>query len=89
MGNSTLKATLIATAISLSLLAPAQAQAPRPASATAALGQAIAEQGNAALRTIRAEIQAAAKLIRPTLPAKPKKVAAPASSLPATAAAAE
>jgi hypothetical protein len=89
MNKSTLKSALIATAISLSLLAPVQAQAPRPSTAGATLGQAIAEQGNAALRTIRAEIKAAAKLMKPMVPARPKKVAAPAGALPATAAAAE
>jgi hypothetical protein len=92
MSKSILNSTMIAAAIAVSLLAPAQAQAPRPASAGATLGQAIAEQGNAALRLIRAEAKAAAKAMRPMLPTgRANRVSLPAAagSLPATAAAAE
>ena len=92
MSKFTLKSTLIATAIAVSLLAPAQAQAPRPTVVSATLGQVIAAQGNAALQLIRAELKAAVAIARPVLPprARVTKISAPATgSLPATAAAAE
>ncbi|MGH6962416.1 MAG: hypothetical protein ACREE7_18200 [Dongiaceae bacterium] len=99
MTNSTLKATLVATTVALSLLAPAaQSQAAKPTSIPATVGQVIAAQGNAALRVIRAEMAAAVKAAKPELPAraKVKKVSAPAmapasgsGSIPATAARAE
>lgn len=93
MSKFTTRSTLIATAISLFMLAPAaQAQAPRPSAAGATLGQTIAAQGNAALRVIRAELKAAVTDAKPGLPprARATRVTAPATgSLPATAAAAE
>ena len=89
MSKSTLRSTLIASAIALSLLVPAaQAQT----TGAAAVANTIAAQGNAALRTIRAELKAAVTAAKPVLPrrARPTKVTAPATgSLPATAAAAE
>jgi hypothetical protein len=92
MSKFTLKSTLIAAAISFSMLAPAaQAQAPRPSAAGATVGHTIAEQGNVALRVIRAELKAAAAA-KPFLPrrARATRISAPAAgSLPATAAAAE
>ena len=90
MGKFTLKSSLIATAISLSMMAPAaQAQAPRPSAAGATVGQTIAAQGNAALEVIRAELKAAVMAAKPVLPkrARATKVSAPATgALPATAA---
>jgi hypothetical protein len=83
MKKSILKSALVATALSLSLLAPAHAGAPRQAAPT--VGQAIASQGNAALRTIRAELKATlAQKLKPALPPRTTKVAATAAgSLPA------
>jgi hypothetical protein len=70
MSKSVLKSTLVATAISLSLLAPAHAESPEQAAPGVTVGQAIAFQGNAALRTIRAEMKAKlAQAIKPVLPA--------------------
>lgn len=91
MNKLNLKSTLAAAALTLSMLAPAaHAEAPTQKSGPAV--DAIAEQGNAALRTIRADIQAAAlRAMKPTLPAeRTTKVAGPAAgSLPASAAAAK
>ena len=94
MNKLNLKSTLAAAALTLSLLAPAvqaetraQAQAPQGPSVGA-----IAAQGNAALRTIRADIKAAAlRAMKPMLPAaRTTKVSVPAAgSMPATAAAAK
>lgn len=93
MSKFTLKHTLIAAAISFSMMAPAaQAQAPRPSAAGATVGQTIAAQGNTALRVIRAELKAAVTATRPFLPppARSTRISAPATgSLPAAAAAAE
>ena len=84
MNKVTMKSTLIAATVALSCLAlPSAAQAPK-ASVEATLGQVIAAQGNAALRTIRAEMLAAMRIShKPVLPARPKRVSAPAAALPA------
>lgn len=86
MNKSTLKSTLVAAAVSLAFLAPAaHAQANRPSRDTG-VSHSIAEQGNAALRLIRAELKAAAvRATKPVLPVRPRKVSAPvpASSAPA------
>lgn len=90
MGKYTLKSSLIAAAISLSLLAPAaQAQTPRPPAAGATVGQTVAAQGNAALELIRAELKAAVKAAKPVLPkrAHATKVSAPATGAPPATAA--
>ena|SRR5689334_22302519 len=84
MTNLKLKATLVATTVALSLLASgAQAQAHKPAAVAATVGQIIADQGNAALVAIKADL--AAKFLaatKPELPAMAKarvrKVSAPA-----------
>lgn len=100
MTKSTLKNTLVATAIALSFLAApaAQAEAAKAPSRNTGVGLAIAAQGNAALKMIRDEVKAAVKLVQPALPApRPSrlKVSAPApvpaagGSLAATAACAE
>ncbi|MGH8481986.1 MAG: hypothetical protein ACRES8_05955 [Nevskiaceae bacterium] len=91
MTNLKLNTTLVAASLALSLLAPAaQAQTHQGPVAVPTAGQTIAAQGNAALKLIRAELQAAFKPAKPRLPARATKVAAPgASSAPATAALAE
>jgi hypothetical protein len=91
MTNLKLKSTLIAATVALSLLAPAaQAQAAKVSVPAPTAGDLIAAQGNAALRTIRADLKAALKVAKPKLPARAGKVSAPAaSSAPVTAALAE
>jgi len=79
MTNPTLKSAIVAAAIALSLAAPAQAQAPEVSRDTG-VGQAIALQGNAALRLISAEMKAAVRLMKPVLPARPVRVSAPAGA---------
>ena len=97
MNKSTLKSTLVATAIALSFVAApaAQAQAAKAPRDTG-VGLTIAAQGNAALKLIRDELKAAVKQLQPSLPApRPAgkfKVSAPAAgggSIAATAACAE
>lgn len=88
-----LKNTLAAASIALTLLVPAAhaqaAKATAPAVAPT-VGDVIAQQGNAALRAIRAELKATVKLVKPSRPARATKVSVPgASSAPATAALAE
>ena len=87
MTNATLKTTLAAAAISLSFLAAPAAHAGSPNTApnvsrNTGVGHNIAEQGNAALRAIRAEVKAALKFVKPMLPRATKV------SLPSTPAAA-
>jgi len=83
MSNSTLKSTLVAAALTLSFLAPtAQAQSARP-SRDSGVGHSIAMQGNAALRLIRQEMKAAVRVVKPVLPARPRKVSAPTATAPA------
>lgn len=100
MTKSTVKNTLVAGAIALSLIAApaAQAQAGKAPSRDTGVGLTIAAQGNAALKLIRDELKAAVKSMQPALPApRPSKlkVAAPApapatgGSLAASAACAE
>lgn len=96
MTKSTLKNTLVATAIALSFIAApaAQAQAGKAPSRDTGVGMSIAAQGNAALKLIRDELKAAVKLMQPALPApRPSRltVSAPVAggSLAATAACAE
>ena len=99
MTNTTLKVSLVAATVALSLLAPAaQSQAAKPVDLVqATVGQVIAAQGNAALRAIRAEMLAAVKIVKPQMPARArvKKVSAPAptpaagGTISATAACAE
>ena len=87
-----LKSMLFAATVALTLLVPAaHAQAAKPsAKAPMTVSDVIAEQGNAALRAIRAEMKATIKLIKPAAPARATTVSAPgASSAPATAALAE
>ena len=68
MNDSILKSTLVAGAVSLSLLAPAaQAQDTSPG---AGVGEVIAAQGNAALRQIREDVKSAVRVTRPVLPAR-------------------
>lgn len=82
MNNSALKSTLVAAALSLSFLAPAAtAQSARPSRDTS-VGHAIAAQGNAALRLIREEMKSAVRVVKPMLPARPRKVSAPAATAP-------
>ena len=84
MNNSTLKSTLVAAALSLSFLTPAaQAQSAKP-SRDSGVGHSIAAQGNAALRLIREEMKSAVRVMKPVLPARPRKVSAPAATAPAT-----
>lgn len=99
MTNTTLKVSLVAATVALSLLAPAaQSQAAKPVDyVQATVGQVIAAQGNAALRAIRAEMLAAVKAATPQMPARARvrKASAPAApaagggTIPATAACAE
>ena len=93
MTSSNLKSTLFAATVALTLLVPAaQAQAAKATAPAGAptLGAVIAAQGNAALQTIRAEMKAAIKLVKPQAPARATKVSVPgASSAPAAAALAE
>jgi hypothetical protein len=85
MNKSALKTTLAAAAIVLSVAAaPAQAESPKISRDTG-VGHAIAAQGNAALRMIRAELKAAVKFVKPAPPARPSKVSLPAASAPAGA----
>ena len=97
MKNVTLKSTLVAATVALSFLAAPAAHAEKAKSVRdTGVSLAIAEQGNAALRLIRAELKAAVRMAKPSLPA-PKRVAAPAAavtpsaggSIAATAACAE
>ena len=84
-----LKNTLAAASIALTLLVPA-AHAQDAKTKAPTVSDVIAEQGNAALRAIRAELKATVKLVKPSRPARATKVSAPgASSAPATAALAE
>jgi hypothetical protein len=93
MTNLKLKSALIAASVAFALLAPAaQAQAAKVSAPAPTAGDLIAAQGNAALRTIRAEVKAAIKVVKPKQPARVGKVSAPvpaAGSAPATAALAE
>lgn len=100
MTKSTLKNTLVATAIALSFIAApaAQAEAAHAPSRNTGVGLAIADQGNAALKLIRDELKAAVKRARPALPAPrpsartvsaPAPVPAAGGSLAANAACAE
>lgn len=93
MTSLNLKSTLFAATVALTLLVPAaNAQATKATAPAIAptVGAVIAAQGNAALRTIRAEVKAAIKLVKPQAPARATKVSVPgASSAPATAALAE
>ena len=92
MSKLNLKVMLAATALTLSMLAPAaQAESRAQVSPDVAVHP-IAAQGNSALRTIRADIKAAAlRAMKPMLPAaRTTKVSVPAAgSMPATAAAAK
>jgi len=82
MNNSTLKSTLVGAALSLCFLTPAaQAQSARPSRDTS-VGHSIAMQGNAALRMIREEMKSAVRVMKPVLPARPRKVSAPAAAAP-------
>lgn len=73
MRNLNLKTTLLAASVALSLLAPAaqarDAKAPAEAARAPTVSQMIADQGNAALELIRAEMKAAVRLIRVQAPA--------------------
>ncbi len=97
MSKLKMKSTLIAAAVVLSCLVPAASAGSAKAPSTIGLGQAIAEQGNAALRAIRAEMLATVRngVSLPALPAHPRKVSVPAvapaagGSIAATAACAE
>lgn len=93
MANLKLKTTLLAASVALSLLAPAaqaeDARAPAKSVQAPTVSQVIAEQGNAALELIHAEMKAAVKLVRvqAPVPARATRVSAPAPrSTPATAA---
>lgn len=96
MKHVTLKSTLVAATVALSLLAApaAHAEAAQPSRDTG-VGLMIAAQGNAALRLIRSELKAAVRAAKPVLPARPKRVSASVStpaaggSIAATAACAE
>jgi hypothetical protein len=94
--KNVMKSTLVAATVALSFLAaPAAHAETAKVSRNTGVSQAIAEQGNAALRLIRSELKAAARLAKPVLPARPKRVSAPAAtptaggSIAATAACAE
>jgi hypothetical protein len=97
MSKLKMKSTLMAAAVALSCLMPAASAGPAKVPASFGLGQAIAEQGNAALRAIRAEMLATVRngVSLPALPARPRKVSAPVAapagggSIAATAACAE
>jgi len=91
MKNLNLKSTLFAASVALAMLAPAaQAQQAKVSTPAPTVGDLIAAQGNDALRTIRAEIKAAIKVVKPKLPARATRIATPVpSSAPATAALAE
>ena len=96
MSKLKMKSTLVAAAVALSCLVPASSVAQAPeASRDMGVGMAIAAQGNAALRVIRAEMLAAIRSSKPALPARPRKVSVPAvapaggGSIAATAACAE
>jgi len=84
MNKVTMKSTLVAAAVALSCLTlPSAAQAPK-AMIDVTLGDVIAAQGNAALRTIRAEMLASLSAShKPFLPARSKRVSAPAAARPA------
>lgn len=81
------KSMLIAASVAIALLAPAaQAQQAKVPAHAPTVGDVIAVQGNAALRTIRAEVTAAIRLAKPRLPARATRLSSPvASSAPATA----
>ena len=82
MRKSTLKSTLVAATVALSFLAApaAYAETAKPSRDTG-VGQLIAAQGNAALRLIRIEFKAAAEsAFKPSLPARKKRVSAPAAA---------
>ena len=67
MNTSTIKLALLAAAIALAPAAQAQ-----EASRDTGVGAVIAEQGNAALRTIREEMRFPARGVRPAaVPARP------------------
>lgn len=85
MTKSTLKLSMVATAISLSLLAAPAAQA--GVSRDTGVGRVIAAQGNAALRVIRMEMKGAAlAAMKPVLPAAHStKVSVPAAGAGAAA----
>ena len=78
MSKLTMKSTLVAATVALSCLIPAASAGAAKVPATLGLGQAIAAQGNAALRIIRAEMLATVRdrMSLPSLPA-PRKVSAP------------
>ena len=86
MNTGTLKSTLIAASVALSFLAApsAIAEGVTPSRNTG-VSQMIAIQGNAALRAIQAEFKAALRPHLPALPARAKRVSAPAAALPAAA----
>jgi hypothetical protein len=90
MSNSNLKSLIVATAMSLALLAPAANAQDTSRAAQYTLSRAIASQGNAALRVIQAEMKVAARALKPALPARAARstrISAPATgALPATAA---
>jgi len=96
MSKLTMKSTLVAATVALSCLIPAASAGAAKVPATVGLGQAIAAQGNAALRVIRADMLATLRdsVSLPSLPAR-RKVSVPAAvpagggSLAATAACAE
>src|SRR5687767_14424938 len=99
MKRVTLKSSLVAATVALAFLAApaAYAETARPSRDTG-VGLAIAAQGNAALRLIRSELKAAVRASKPVLPARPRRVSAPApasgtstagGSIAATAACAE
>ena len=78
MGNTKIKLTINALALGLAIgLSPA-AQAggieisPSEPSRNTGVGQVIAQQGNEALRAIRAELAARVRAVMPKLPAAPK-----------------
>ncbi len=97
MSKLTMKSTLVAATVALSCLIPAASAGDAKAPTTVGLGQAIAAQGNAALRVIRAEMLATVRngVSLPALPARPRQVSVPAAapagggSIAATAACAE
>lgn len=71
MTKSTLKLSMVAAAISLSTLAAPVAQAGQSGyvSRDTGVGRLIADQGNAAMRMIRAELMAELMALKPVLPA--------------------